>query len=72
LSIKEATMVLLKLSDDGLQRVMEAALHLPPPVRSQFLKALADALRGCPDPGAGDLDRALRHAFEALRLRWVG
>ena len=68
-------MALLKLTDDGLQRVMEAVRHLPPPARSQFLAAIADALRGCPDPGAGDLDRALRqvgHAFEALRLRWVG
>ena len=33
-------MALLKLTDDGLQRVMEAVRHLPPPARSQAMSSI--------------------------------
>jgi hypothetical protein len=64
----------LALSDQQMTRVMDAARHLPPRQRGQFLQAVAEQLRGCDHPGDGDLHRVLRAVstdMEDERLTWV-
>jgi hypothetical protein len=64
----------LALSDQQMTRVMDAARHLPPRQRGQFLQAVAEQLRGRDHPGDRDLHRVLRAVstdMEDERLTWV-
>jgi len=50
----------IKLSDAQLDAVFAAARPLPRASRDAFLLDLAEALAGIPDPGDGDVARAIR------------
>jgi hypothetical protein len=53
----------LALSDEQMSAVLAAAEPLAPSDRSQFLQALADALRNEPMIGDGVLARTIRHVI---------
>jgi hypothetical protein len=53
----------LAVSDQQLSQIMAAAAVLAPADRSQFLQALADALRHEAVIGDGTLDRAIRYVI---------
>ena len=56
------------LPDDDVSFYWAAAAQLDPELRPAFAARVVAALDANPDPGPGDLDRAVRQAFAAL---WV-
>jgi hypothetical protein len=50
----------LALTDSQLDAVFDAARPLQPRDRSRFLKDVAIALAGCPDPGDGTVFKVCR------------
>jgi hypothetical protein len=53
---------MLTLTDDQLDTVFAAAQPLDVADRAAFLQAVAAALRNRPEPGDGDVHRAVREA----------
>jgi hypothetical protein len=51
--------MVIRLSDSELAAVFAAARPLDVRCRSAFLQSVADILVGCPDPGPGDVYRAI-------------
>jgi hypothetical protein len=58
----------MRLPDDDVAFYLAAANQLPPQERPVFHERVAAILRAHPDPGPGDVDRAVRAALVGL---WV-
>jgi len=56
------------LPEAELSFVLAAESQLVPDLRSIFVERVASSLGAHPDPGPGDVDRAVRQALEGL---WV-
>ena len=53
---------MLRLSDDQLTQIFRAAQPLQVRDRNAFLEAVAERLRNCPEPGDGQVFRAVAEA----------
>jgi hypothetical protein len=51
---------LLRLTDSQLTAIWAASAPLAPQDRDPFVRAVAQALQECRDPGDGDVHRAIR------------
>jgi hypothetical protein len=64
----------LRLTDEQLRMVADAARHLRSSDRGRFLEHIAERLRALAEPGDGDVNTAVRAAMalmEAERARWL-
>jgi hypothetical protein len=52
----------IRLTDDQLSAIFTAAKPLAVEARDPFLRDVAALLAHCPEPGPGDVDRAIRAA----------
>src|SRR5262249_45896538 len=55
----------LRLTDEQLEQVMQTAAPIPPDLRHDYLRRVADQLRG-PEFGDGEVYRACRAAAKAV------
>jgi hypothetical protein len=56
----------MRLPEDEQAFLLCAVRQLAPDVRPVFVARMAEALQAVPDPGVGDVDRALRVAWVPL------
>ena len=56
----------VRLPDDDVAFCLAAANQLPPRERPEFQERVAAIRRSHPDPGPGDVDRAVRQALVGL------
>jgi hypothetical protein len=59
---------LRKLTGPQLRTILETAQVVRQRSRNQFLQHVADALEGKPDPGEGDVWKAIRSALALLHV----